>query len=323
MAIEFENPLTAGTVLIREAIQSQNFQTGVSGWKIEADGDAEFNNLTIRGEFLGNNFVLNSDGLFLYNGTPAAGNLVASIAPTFGTDPYGNDYLDGVVTYVSGSFAGISQGGLLVGDVADGYPTAGAVTGLGTHSLLAYSPNPAATPDNATWVLVSGDETVTPKSAAGYPHLDIGASTAGVTGWINGAMVKSSVNAGVSTAETWHAPAFTAPWASTGTFNGNSTFRGLQYRIDAEDNVWILGCATTTGAGNNVFTLPAGYRPPANNRAMVPVQVFDSSAGTVTCSMAQVTEAGVVALNTTISGFTPAAGDTVFFNGKFPLGNVG
>lgn len=49
MSIEFENPLTAGTVLVREDIRSQDFVEGVSGWRIEANGSAEFNDITIRG----------------------------------------------------------------------------------------------------------------------------------------------------------------------------------------------------------------------------------------------------------------------------------
>lgn len=49
MSIEFDNPLTAGTVLVREQIQSQDYVPGVSGWVIRSDGSAEFNNITIRG----------------------------------------------------------------------------------------------------------------------------------------------------------------------------------------------------------------------------------------------------------------------------------
>lgn len=48
MAIEFDNPLTAGTVLIRDAIQSQNFSPGSAGWRVKSDGEAEFSDLTIR-----------------------------------------------------------------------------------------------------------------------------------------------------------------------------------------------------------------------------------------------------------------------------------
>lgn len=41
--------IVGGTVLVIERIESQNFQPGVFGWAIYANGDAEFNNLVIRG----------------------------------------------------------------------------------------------------------------------------------------------------------------------------------------------------------------------------------------------------------------------------------
>lgn len=45
----FENSILAGKKLVREAIQSPNYVTGVSGWTINKDGSAEFSNLTARG----------------------------------------------------------------------------------------------------------------------------------------------------------------------------------------------------------------------------------------------------------------------------------
>lgn len=321
MAIEFENPLTAGTVLVRSDIRSQNYVASTSGWIIEAGGDAEFNNLTIRGVFEGNTFVLNSDGLFLYDGTPALGNLIASIAPAPGTDGFGNVYLDGIVTYAGTDFAALNVGNLLVGVTAAGYAPAGLVGLSGSDGLFASSPTSGAKPSAATWSLVDGDTTVTPQSASGYPHFDVGAATAGVTQWINGAIVRSTVSGGVSTAETWHNPTFSGTWSATGTLNGNLNFQGLQYRKDAEDNVWLSGGATTTGAGGSVFTLPPGYFN-ANKRHLVPCWIFDSSAGTVTAGFAQVTETGIVNIAATLTGITIAAGDQIYLNGKFPLGNV-
>jgi len=53
MAIDFDNPLTAGTVLVRSAIQSQNYIQGSTGWKVAQDGSAEFNNVTVRGTVTG------------------------------------------------------------------------------------------------------------------------------------------------------------------------------------------------------------------------------------------------------------------------------
>lgn len=44
----FRNSILAGMTLIREAIQSQNYEPGQAGWKIASDGTAEFADLTIR-----------------------------------------------------------------------------------------------------------------------------------------------------------------------------------------------------------------------------------------------------------------------------------
>lgn len=89
----FVNPiLGGGGALVRAAVKSPNFLTGVSGWTIKRDGSAEFNNLVIRGEFRGTEFIIDSDGLFLYNGTPALGNLIGSMAGASGVDQFGNAY---------------------------------------------------------------------------------------------------------------------------------------------------------------------------------------------------------------------------------------
>src|ERR1700761_27153 len=45
----FSNPVVGGTTLIRPAIHSPDYAAGVSGWTINADGTAEFNNVTTRG----------------------------------------------------------------------------------------------------------------------------------------------------------------------------------------------------------------------------------------------------------------------------------
>ena len=88
-----ENPVVGGTVLRRAAIASPNFATGLSGWSVNQDGTAEFNNVTIR-----NGQVISGAALY-YNGSPALGNLVASVAANGATDPFGNAYLMGVTSY--------------------------------------------------------------------------------------------------------------------------------------------------------------------------------------------------------------------------------
>src|SRR5260370_8988036 len=100
MALKSENNILAGTSLARAAIQSPDYVPGVSGWSIFQNGDVEFNSGTFRGTlaaatFIGNDFIINTSGAFFYSGAPAAGNLVASIAPPAGTDPFGNNDLAG------------------------------------------------------------------------------------------------------------------------------------------------------------------------------------------------------------------------------------
>ena len=101
MALKPENPIVGGNVLRRQAIESPNYVPGVSGWTINQDGSAEFNNLTIRGTFNGTNFVINTNGAFFYSGTPALGTLAGSITNAAGTDSFGNTYLAGTTTYIN------------------------------------------------------------------------------------------------------------------------------------------------------------------------------------------------------------------------------
>lgn len=93
------------------SVQSPNFITGVSGWQIAQDGSAEFNNIKIRGnQIFSDGFISNGDGtltttpgLFLYDGPPAAGNLIYSIASAAGTDKFGNNYVSGGATTYNNS----------------------------------------------------------------------------------------------------------------------------------------------------------------------------------------------------------------------------
>jgi hypothetical protein len=54
--------------LIITSLQSPNFESGISGWQISKNGNAQFNSLIIRGIFLGFNFELTPAGLFFYSG---------------------------------------------------------------------------------------------------------------------------------------------------------------------------------------------------------------------------------------------------------------
>lgn len=64
-------------------------------------GSIGFRNTAIAGGVI---IAQNADGLFAYSGNPTLGNLIASIASTNGTDPYGNKYPAAVGTENNGAF---------------------------------------------------------------------------------------------------------------------------------------------------------------------------------------------------------------------------
>lgn len=104
----FTNPVVGGNILVREAIQSPNFVTGVAGWAIRQDGSAEFNNVVIRGGTVVSGLAL------YYNGAPALGTLALSIAASAGTDTYGNAYVKGLGVYGASGTMNATGGELLV-----------------------------------------------------------------------------------------------------------------------------------------------------------------------------------------------------------------
>ncbi|MGW6739732.1 hypothetical protein ACWGDX_03115 [Streptomyces sp. NPDC055025] len=123
------------------------------------------------------------------------------------------------------------------------------------------------------------------------------------------------------TGATWQNPSFAATWATGGNLGGNSTFRGLQFRRTAEDEVWVIGAAVSSGTGTTIATLPVGYRPPTNKRALLRAY-FSSGSSVPVTGWAQVTEAGAIAVGASISGYSVASGTQVWLDGKFPLGNL-
>ena len=93
----FVNPiLGGGGALVRPAIKSPGYVPGVSGWSVNRDGDAEFNDITIREGTTVSGLAL------YYDGTPAAGNLILSIAAAAGVDDFGNAYPKGLAVGTSG-----------------------------------------------------------------------------------------------------------------------------------------------------------------------------------------------------------------------------
>jgi len=92
----------------------------------------------------GNTVVINSQGQFIYNGIPTLGNLVASLAPTGGTDAYGNTYFAGLCSYSphAGSGTPFLVAQLFQGGASLGPPGAFSGAGGATTAGISSSPSP-------------------------------------------------------------------------------------------------------------------------------------------------------------------------------------
>lgn len=278
MSTPFADPIAAGGgQLVIPQIRSPNFVTGVSGWIVRIDGSAEFNNLTIRGTFNGTDFVINSAGAFFYNGVPAAGNLLASIAPASGTDAHGNSYNQGVANYSQGAdnvYISLNSGHIFMGslDVSSAIVQAGQVEVIDSLSNTA----PAA-------ISVQAPSGVIGSTA----HIDLfGESKDGVTAMPQISLVtpQSSVilqnllmqlstglfavasNPSTGLAEVWNPLSLTGGVSAGNDING--TTYTPAYKLMPDGNVALKGCVLAGAGGlaaNTTWaTVPAGYRPTTN-----------------------------------------------------------
>ena len=169
MAIEFDNPVTAGVTLIREAIQSQNFVAGSAGWQIEADGDAEFNDVIIRGS------TTTQGTLLFYTGTPAVGNLFGSLSSSAGVDEFGNAYLAGITVYDnsgSGLYTQLEPNGQMALGYTSQFDNPGLVSAF-FNGLMIASPYTNASPndDPVFLSMIPGD---TSGAGRGYCQISTG-----------------------------------------------------------------------------------------------------------------------------------------------------
>lgn len=325
-----QNPLafdTQGSLII-PGVHSDNFVTGVSGWTINADGSAEFNNVVIRGGTVVSGLAL------YYSGTPASGNLIASISSTAGTDDFGNDYLAGVCTYdeTNHIFTQNSEGILRFGPL-------GASGGFLPDTLNAASFNTTTVPSG---VVSAGElfirsattnDRPTPafvkviSGSPGFgivanPHVIVGDNNVPADDYITGANIKSTDGL---TPDVWQVPGvagvgnFNANWSGSTTFNGTANWGTFQYRKDAEDNVWLLGAfKAAAGAGAAIITVPAAFRP----TAQWPIWIQRNNGGVLTSFNGEIGPSG----NFNIlagSGGGIAAGNEYLVNAKYPIGNIG
>lgn len=284
----FRNSILAGLTLIREAIRSQNYSAGVSGWSIDADGSAEFNDITIR------DGTVISGSAFYYNPAPGPGNLILSIAAEPGTDEYGNAYPAGITWFDSaGTLNGsgtrlaltASNGSVVEvtaqGQFGNGLYLSPPVSSDGTWvpgAIAAdYSSNAPDSPylsiyspydsiaGNAASIVLTGED-----SASGPTAVDMDADTVNVH-------ADMTIDGQITSYDGNTFPAY-VPSISGGGAATFSTIDGWYQRLGKMIYVYVYFVVGTAGSGatNVQITLPvAPWRGSTNRRQSVPGAVRD------------------------------------------------
>lgn len=280
----FSNPVVAGGILQVPAIESLNYVQGVSGWIVDRNGNAEFNNLSIRGQFNGTDFVINAAGIFFYSSAPALNDLVISLAWTAGMDIYGNPYPSGlqVLNHGGADASGIAIGFSgstplqyflngdtnLTNDPAEFVNVNGSGTAM-FATLVITSGEDATQTDYIAINLDSSNESGThfptvsviyiDPSAAGHNLFSVDLAGATVIGTITAVEPGTGLSrTNVAVAETWHAVTPASGWA-LGTSPAMSVKLGPDGTARLEGT--IKYSSGTPGSGSTMFTLPAAYRP--------------------------------------------------------------
>lgn len=317
--------IVGGTALRIPAIQSPNFSAGSTGWIIRADGTAEFNGATFRGNVI----IQSNQAILFYSSVPALGNLVGSISPVGGTDTLGNTYpagfqfIDGTlksaltVATFQGTLVPLLE--LFTGAADEDLPfhiKVVASASTGPYVAQIAGPADSGVQDAVGIQLVSGDNASA--NAFGQAFYD----SAFVTGlgtrifmikWGVGGVTLSPVasitalqpGTGTGTgnlpaAESWHALSYSNGWSDFG-----SGYQSGRYRVEPMfggvvrlDGMIKPGTYTDN---TTVFTMPVNYRPTAKHR-----WVMQADSATTGANMFEldITTGGVVTLQS-IQGGTP------------------
>lgn len=342
----FNNPLTGENgSLIYQQIKSPNFSlSGEVGWAILKNGDAYFFNVVATGtitasEFIGTDFIIDSGGMFFYNGTPAAGNLILALAPAAGTDGFGNAYGAGFSAGAPGTNEqirfGVFNGAPLeffLSGISTAFNNAAFmlnVAGAGTaaHDVLVIKSSQDTAFEDYVAVNLNGNshDGATQQTSLQDAYVDTGGgahfyralSAAGciiAAGSVTAVQPGTGTRATPAVGEGWHIPTL-----GTG-FTTNASDQVPRYRLEGIGGgiVRLDGTSYTNAAvvaNATIFTLPVGYRPTIRKRF---IGVCNATGITLDGTTIQVATTGVVSVQ--VADTAPTGGKQYCMdNMTFPI----
>jgi hypothetical protein len=194
--------------------------------------------------------------LLVYQGAPASGNLIASIAGLQSTDKYGNAYLSGIVSYQTGG-PGLFATQHSVAGVAWWTATtqAGPWTQTGTQlfAVIANGSFPYAT-------VIEGQTVISPNGAPPVTSalLEVQGTIAGVNGSDSWTRAAAADGHAIENREVELTNIGASP-ATPGTGVKVFALGGRFYVIDEDGNVYALGDQRLFGTGNPQLVNSTGF----------------------------------------------------------------
>jgi hypothetical protein len=241
------------------------------------------------------------DALFVY---ATSGALILSVSSAAGTDGAGNAYPAGL--NVAGAqlthLASTAHGDAVL--TSDVFGDAYARWVVNADGSTSWGGGTAAT------------DTDLYRAQTGLLATDTDFSVGG-NGRVTGAWIKT-----VSGSETtWQPPTLSTGWASGAAF-GNGT--ALEFRLDAEDNLFIAGSVQSTATWTNgatLWTFTGSWLPKSNWSG--PCSVSNSSGSCLGAGEIQVYSATGHVMIHVPSSITPASGQTLsIWGGLIPMKNI-
>jgi hypothetical protein len=219
--------------------------------------------------FSGADFIINTAGIFIYSGTPAAGNLLISLAGATGTDGFGNNYPQGLTVYgPSGAKITLEDNGT---EAALLLLPAGVTSNTVAPQIITSAINTGGAAEIAELVITSGKESGNDDAAIVLVSESADATVAALAYFEFGGQICAffargqgirAVQPGTTNViEGWHAITLDTGWSTV------ANMPAPQYRMLASGEIEFTGAAshasfTTNQNLNGSNPLPAtGYRP--------------------------------------------------------------
>lgn len=325
----FSNPIVGGGgALVYPSVHSPNFNVAnplaspSPSWAILKNGLAYLFGLIITGGTItGPDYIINPAGAFFYNGAPATGNMLASIAGAPGTDAFGNVFTAGIYLYGPGG----SQ--LAMKDGASGNPQLTFQPANVAHlsiqpTIVSFAQNAGAVNELLELVISSGKESGNADAA-----LQLFSATADATGaavailefggqvglFVGAAGLTACQPGTAATPEIWH------PLGSAGATG--CTQLQARYMLSADGNFCVVDVALEAGAGGSTAgtytfanTLGAGWQFPGAFLRNYPL-AFNAPITTATQDSVIVVDGNAAAVPGRVRITIPAVAANVFFTG--------